>query len=277
MKKLLLLSLLTLLLGGTANAQWTTLASDGSGDGSNASLLDGAKLEYRYDDMTDSVWFRVTVNNYKAYGYGINIVLNVTGAGATGTWWGNQNSSFQYNRLITAWISTPPMGTVGITDPAGAAASNYTKIAGASKISIVGDPSGKTYTLGMKRTDIYNSTSLTANVIAAVGSNMSWNDDLPNTNYGTMTLTPNTTSVTTISNTQQFAICPNPSNGVFTIERKVESEADIAVYNVAGVKVFTSSTGNKQVNLDLSHLNAGMYFVQLTDERSTTTRTITIQ
>ncbi|MEZ5017890.1 MAG: T9SS type A sorting domain-containing protein [Flavipsychrobacter sp.] len=278
MKKLLLLSCITLFSFGAAQAQWTTLSTDASGDGANSSYLDGTKLEYRYDDMTDSVWFRVTVSQYKAYAFGINIILDVTGAGSKGTWWGNQNSSFQYNRLITAWMSNPPMGTVGITDAAGAASSNYTKIAGANKITIVGNTTDKTYTLGMKRTDIYNGASLNAKVIAAVGAHNGWNDDLPNTGSGSINLTPNTTAVHHLSKEKhQFSIHPNPSNGVFSLVQNSNNESQITVYNITGIKVFETTTKQKETNIDLSSLSSGTYVIKLTNNGTTSAQQITIQ
>lgn len=277
MKKLLLLTCIALLSICTASAQWTTLSSDPAGDGASSGPLDGTKLEYRYDDVSDSVWFRITTSNFLSSNYGLNIILDVTGAGTQGTWWGNQNSTFKYNRLITAWVSTGSMGTVGITDAAGAASSNYTKIAGASKIEIILDATGKTYTLGMKRTDIFNSTSLTANVIAAAGSNTGWNDDLPNSGSGTMTLTPNTTSVNTLTNiAREFSIFPNPSNGIFTIVQNSNANSSIAVYNLTGIKVHESTINQKKNSINLSSLSAGTYLIKLTTDAITTTKQITI-
>ena len=265
MKKFLLLMSIFMAITLASFAQWTTLSSDASGDGMNSSYLDGTKLEYMYDNSTDSIYFRVTVSQYKSSNFGINIIMNVTGAGSTASWWGNQNSSFKYNRLITAWLSTPPTGTVGITDPAGAATNNYTKIAGASKITIIGDPSGKTYTLRMKRTDIFNDTSLKADVIAAVGSNMAWNDDLPNTgNGGSINVQP-ATSISKLSAAEAgYTIAPNPTNGIVSITRKTgDNVAKIRVYNTMGQHILSKEMIGQSISLDLTAYPKGMYYVDI--------------
>lgn len=277
MKKLLLLTCLAALVANTTFAQWTAISSDPAGDGMSTTPLDGTKLEYRYDDMTDSVWFRITTSNFLNANYGLNIVLDVTGAGAQGTWWGNQNSSFKYNRLITAWISSGTMGVVGITDPAGAASNNYTKIANGSKINIAIDAATKTYTLGMKRTDIYNGATLNAKVIAATGSNTGWNDDLPNTGSGTITLTPNTTSIESLHSTNAvFSVYPNPSNGAFTLIHS-GTTGTIAVYSLTGIKLFETIANQKETNINLSSLAAGSYIIALSTATTTHTQPITIR
>lgn len=276
MKRLLFSLLSITFLATTANAQWTSLATDPAGDGTASGGLDGTKLEYKYDPDTDSVWFRVTVSQFRTSGYGLNMILDVNGAGTQDTWWGNQNSSFKYNRLITAWITSGTSGTVGVCDPSGAATNNFTSIAGASKVQITTDAANKTYTIGMKRTDIYNGSSLDARVIAATGSNASWGDDVPNTGSGMINLIPTPSSVKGISEPNTFRIYPNPTSGTVTIENNTNEPVQVKIYNVTGTIVHTSTTTNKKVKVELGHLQSGNYFIKLISKGTVSSQIITL-
>lgn len=279
MKKFLLLMSLFTAMTLASFAQWTTLTSDASGDGQNPNYLDGTKLEYKYDDNTDSIYFRVTVDQYKAYAFGINIIMNIAGAGATGTWWGNQNSSFKYNRLITVWMSNPPMGTVGVTDASGAAANNFTKIAGANKVTVIGDNTAKTYTIRIKRTDIYKGSSLKGDVIAAVGAHNGWNDDLPNTgNGGSIDVQP-TTGVKKLSMAEAgYVVAPNPTRGTINISRKTNDNiAQIRVHNTVGQIVLSKEMAGKSISLNLTEYSQGLYYVTILNDKIFTTIPVVLQ
>lgn len=263
MRKLLFSLLAATFCISAASAQWTSLGTDPVGDQSASPGLDGTKLEYRYDGVSDSVWFRVTVNQFMTDNYGINIILDVTGGGTQGNWWGYQNATFKYNRLITAWISSGSGSIVGISDAAGAASSNFTNIAPASKVEITTNASTKTYTIGMKRTDIYNGNTLNARVIAATGSNSGWGDDVPNSGFGTINLTPTPSTVGSIAERQTFRIYPNPSNGIVTIDNNSDETVQIKVYDVTGTVVHSATKSGKQIKIELNHLQAGNYFIKL--------------
>ncbi|MCB0698627.1 MAG: T9SS type A sorting domain-containing protein [Chitinophagales bacterium] len=267
MKKTLLLVIIFMSLTIASFAQWTTLASDGVGDGSSGgpTFLDGTKLEYRYDDMSDSVWFRVTVANVLNANYGINIIMNVTGAGATVNWFGS-NTSFKYNRIITAWITSGTSGTVGITDAAGFGGGNYTKL-GANNVNISIDATNKTYTLGLKRTSIYNDTVLKADIIAGVGSNQYWDDDVPNSGSGSVNLKPAPSSIESLDlNSAGYSIYPNPSNGMVNITRSnAGTRAQIVILNNIGQNVYSAQMGTNDTNLsiNMSSYSKGLYFIKI--------------
>ena len=65
-------------------------------------------------------------------------------------------------------------------------------------------------------------------------------------------------------------IYPNPTNGIFTINTGQTNIASIKVYDIAGKVVFTTTASNKQneMQIDLSDLNNGVYFVQVISEDS---------
>ncbi len=282
MKKLLLLLTIFSATSMASFAQWTTLASDGTGDGSHGGpgFLDGTKLEYRYDDKSDSVWFRVTVTNMLNANYGINIIMNVNGAGSTANWFGS-NTSFKYNRIITAWITSGTSGTVGITDAAGFGAGNYTKL-GKDNISISMDATAKTYTLGLKRTDIYNDTVLNATVIAGVGSNQFWDDDVPNSGSGSVNLKPApSTGLHSVNlNDDSFIIYPNPTSGTININRvTAENTASVYVYNSIGQQVYSNEIkkGNQKHAIDLSSQSAGLYFISVKNGGNNLTQSVMLK
>lgn len=257
-------------------AQWKTLASDGTGDGSTGGpqYLDGTQLEYQYDEVSDSIWFRVTVNNVLNANYGINIIMNVKGAGATDNWFGT-NSAFAYNRIITAWITSGTNGTVGVTDAAGFKAMNYKKL-GSNNIDIAIDATAKTYTLGMKRTDIYNDTVLDATVIAGVGSNQFWDDDVPNTGSGSINAKP--LSIQSISAIEAgYKIYPNPVREVLNIRRNESNDdAHMSLYNNVGQRVFESGI-NKGVSgrsIDMGSYPKGIYFLRINTTKQSIVETI---
>lgn len=90
-------------------------------------------------------------------------------------------------------------------------------------------------------------------------------------------------SINDISNSLNFAIYPNPSNGKFKIQLDLEDMRNISieVKNVLGKTVYYESINNASIinkSIDLSHLKKGIYFITTTDNlNSTLTKKITIQ
>lgn len=174
---------------------YTNIVTDDCGDGADEALLDGTRLEFRYDAASDSIFFLATVNALTvSQAIGVNVMLNIPNGGSTFNFWGNDNTA-AYHKLITAWVtgSAPSSysGTIGVADAAGVNAQDYTNLS-ANNISIVVNTTDKTIELGMKRTDVITNTefsgsSITVGVAGAVGSNQSWNDDLHSAS-GAMTI-----------------------------------------------------------------------------------------
>jgi pimeloyl-ACP methyl ester carboxylesterase len=178
--KTLLVVILLAITSSVANAQlYTVLAFDVKGDGSDPSLADAAQLAYRYDQQRDLLWFRVSlygVPNEKAFG--VNIVIDAGGDDANKmNWWGG-NKTFKFDKLVTAWVTRGDQGyqgTIGVGDMAGVNAKQLNNLHQNNlQIQVEGD----SIVIGVKRTDITDKMKM--NVIAAVGSNTQWNDDLPN-------------------------------------------------------------------------------------------------
>src|SRR5713101_4583781 len=179
MSKILLIPAFVIIAPVGVTAQvWTVLAVDPKGDGRDPALPDAAQLSYRYDKPQDLLWFRVSL-----YGkpieesFGVNIVVD-TGAddAAKMNWWG-ANKEFKFDKLVTAWVTRGDggyQGTIGVGDATGAKAQNFNNLLQNNlQIRVEGD----SIVIGVKRTDLTEKM----NLIAAVGSNERWNDDIPNT------------------------------------------------------------------------------------------------
>jgi len=184
------LGLLFMVLFGANDARsqtWTVLAFDAKGDGKDSSLADAAQLSYRYEKDGDYLWFRATVyGTVNEQAFGVNIVLD-TGADDTTkvNWWGG-NKAFRFDRLITAWVTRVNgayQGTIGVGDAAGVNAKQFNNLI---QNNLLIQVAGDSILIRVKRSDLTDKTKF--NLIAAVGSNESWNDDIPNTGFATIDL-----------------------------------------------------------------------------------------
>jgi len=191
-KTSLLLTLGTFLYAFSSSAQWTTIVSDASGDGAYPNLIDGTQLEYNYDDITDSLWFRITtaeINSSQALDLGVNILSFYGYGDPTFSFWSPDNY-YSYNSLLTCWVTgSPPnnyTGTMGVSTANGVNTANFTEIS--NQLSIEVDVVNSTIVIGTKRADLIPDYVLgtSIEIVAAVGSSQSWNDDLwdPNFNSG---------------------------------------------------------------------------------------------
>jgi hypothetical protein len=166
---------------------WTVLAFDAKGDGRDSSLPDAAQLSYRYDKQQDMLWFRVSLyGKPDEGGFGVNIVVDTGGDDAAKmNWWG-ANKDFKFDKLVTAWVTRSESGyegTIGVGDAAGVKAKNFNNLLQNNlQIRIEGD----SMVIGLKRTDLTDKMKM--NLIAAVGSNREWNDDIPHTRSATLDL-----------------------------------------------------------------------------------------
>src|SRR3954453_9436502 len=98
---------------------WTSLASDGRGDGLRPRLPDGKELFYAIDSKTDRVWFKVTL--YEAVPerwLGITVAVDSDDKPDNGmTWWGT--NKIKFDRVATAFLSRTEddwQGYVGVAD-----------------------------------------------------------------------------------------------------------------------------------------------------------------
>ena len=185
---IVLLLAFIVIASAVATAQvYTVLAFDGKGDGRDPSLADAAQLAYRYDKQQDFLWFRIALYGSKnEQAFGANIVIDTGSDDATKmNWWGG-NKNFKFDRLVTAWVTRGDKGyegTIGVGDVAGV---NLKQLNNLRQNNLQIRVEGDSIVIGVKRTDITD--KLKMNLIAAVGSNQQWNDDIPNSGYATLDL-----------------------------------------------------------------------------------------
>ena len=186
--KILLLLILSIIATANATAQvWTVLAADTKGDARDPSLADAAQVSYRYDKQQDLLWFRVSLySKPNEQAFGVNLVFDTGGDDAAKmNWWG-ANKAFKFDKLVTAWVTRTDkgyQGTIGVGDAAGVKAKQFNNLLQNNlQLRIEGD----SIIICVKRADITD--KLKMNLIAAVGSNQEWNDDVPNTGFSTIDL-----------------------------------------------------------------------------------------
>ena len=187
----LLLSLIVISPTITTAQVWTVLTFDGKGDGRDPSLADAAQLAYRYDKPEDVLWFRIALYGQpNKDAFGVNLVIDAGGDDASKmNWWG-ANKNFKFDRLVTANVTRGDKGyegTIGVGDAAGVNAKQMNNLRQNNlQIRVESD----SILIGVKRTDITD--KLKMNLIAAVGSNERWNDDIPNAGSATIDLSKST-------------------------------------------------------------------------------------
>ena len=191
---LLLLAFIAITSAIAAAQVYTVVAFDGKGDGRDPALADAAQLAYRYDKKQDFLWFRIALYGLpNAQRFDVNIVIDSGGdEAAKMNWWGS-NKTFRFDRLLTANVTRGDQGyegTIGVADAAGVTAKQFTNLRQNNlQIRVEGD----SILIGVKRTDFTD--KMTMKLIAAVGSNQQWNDDIPNAGFATVDLTKTTPGV----------------------------------------------------------------------------------
>ncbi len=90
-------------------------------------------------------------------------------------------------------------------------------------------------------------------------------------------------AVETVANVAEFAIFPNPTNGDvnLSLETKEAKDLTINLYNAFGQRVNVQHLGTVQGNLNFSlstaDLASGMYMVELTDGKNSTTQKLIVR
>ena len=75
-----------------------------------------------------------------------------------------------------------------------------------------------------------------------------------------------------------FGIYPNPSNGVFAIElTEVLANTKVEITNAAGQIVYQSALNQTKTNISLENVEAGMYFVTISNELTSAKKAIVVQ
>ena len=164
---------------------WWVLAPDAKEDARDPSLADAAQLSYRYDKEQDMLWFRIALyGKPNDQAFGVNLVFDTGGDEVSKmNWWGG-NKDFKFDKLATAWVQRRGdnyEGTIGIGDVTGVKARKLNNL---SQNNLQIQLQDDAIVIGFKRKDLTEQTKL--KVVAAVGSNERWNDDVPSTGASTV-------------------------------------------------------------------------------------------
>lgn len=169
---------------------WKQLTADPANDGRNPSWAEAKALSYYYDAPTDTLWFKFDLERLpNPNAFGINLVVDTDQNQQTGAnWWGN-NKTFKYDRLVTVWvIKTGPAryrGSVGIGDTRGIQLGRYTNLSH-HNLAFSADPEKKIFLLGFKSAELDPDGRF--DLLGEVGSNVGWNDDVPDSGFVTLGL-----------------------------------------------------------------------------------------
>lgn len=83
------------------------------------------------------------------------------------------------------------------------------------------------------------------------------------------------TSIQEFDAKNQLSIQPNPNNGIFTLHSNF-TKSVILIFDVTGKKVFEKSTSDNTTQVNLSNLESGVYYIQLTEGNKTLTKKMLI-
>jgi pimeloyl-ACP methyl ester carboxylesterase len=178
-------------LAGAAPASestvWTVIGFDLRGDAHDPSLADAALLSYQYDKARDFLWFRIGLyTSPTAEAFRVNIAVDTGSKDRDKVYWWGANTEFTFDRLVTVW-ATGGRGayhsTSGISDADGARRKQFTNLK-ENSVELRFDKDA--ILIGVKRVDLTD--AMTMNVIASIGSNERWNDDVPNTRSASIDL-----------------------------------------------------------------------------------------
>jgi hypothetical protein len=160
---------------------WRDLAEDASGDGKQKALPDATALASCADPAHDRLWFRIVLAAaLPKRWFGVNLALDVDGDPGNGmAWWGT-NTAFHFDRLVTVYgFAARPgyQGMIGIADAAEVQAGNMFGSRG-ERVLVVLDPAKPAILVGIPRSALGEAKG-PVRVVAAVGSAMQHNDDVP--------------------------------------------------------------------------------------------------
>jgi hypothetical protein len=171
-----------------AAAKWKPLGTDPAGDGKVASLPDVVALASWSDG--DVVWFRVSLASPPGAAFGVNLAFDVDGDPTNGQPWWGANTAFRFDRLVTVWVFDTTEetleGTIGIASADDAIRGRAIDPSfGAPRVAV--DPAAREVSIGVPRAVIAGAGG-SVRMLAAVGSPMRHNDDMPDA--GAVTLEP---------------------------------------------------------------------------------------
>jgi hypothetical protein len=168
------------LVAPPARAAWRELARDPSGDGRKPLLPDAVSVSVA--DTGERLWFRVRLHGALPEPWlGLNLALDVDGDPGNGTAWWGTNTAFRFDRLVSVWLFKTGLtyeGVAGIADAPAVAAGDL--MAGGRDVEVAVDREVPAFLVGVPRS-VLGSGAGPLRFVAAVGSALVHNDDVPDT------------------------------------------------------------------------------------------------
>jgi hypothetical protein len=160
---------------------FVTIGRDGRGDTVSARLPDARELQLAVDAAGGRVWFRfVLYDPPPGSWFGMNVALDIDGDPANGLAWWGLNKRFHFDVLVTAYLSQGAgywQGLVGVADAAQVGQGRFAGRSGDVNVAV--DPARRTLAIGVPRSALGLASGGRARLIGTVGSNMTFNDDVP--------------------------------------------------------------------------------------------------
>lgn len=169
---------------------WKLLTADPANDGRNPNWAEAKALSFYYDVATDTLWFKFDLERLpNPNAFGLNLIVDTDQNQQNGASWWGKNKTFKYDRLVTVWvIKTGPnryRGSIGIGDIHGIQLNRYTNLFH-HNLAFRADAEKKIFLLGFKSAELDNDGRF--DLIGEVGSNVGWNDDVPDSSFVTLGL-----------------------------------------------------------------------------------------
>jgi len=169
------------LAAAPATTAWRELARDPAGDGKRPSLPDAVSVSMMEDRGSERVWFRIALHDAPPLPWlGLNLAFDVDGDAGNGTPWWGANTAFHFDRLVTVWLFKTGLdyqGVAGTADAAAVATGEF--MADGLDLQVAIDRDSRAFLVGVPRSALGSGGP--ARLLAAVGSAMANNDDVPDT------------------------------------------------------------------------------------------------
>ena len=181
------LAVLSVAVGASARPGhvWTVIAVDPLGDGREPAGFDAAQLSYQYDKSADRLWLRLALFELpKVDEFKVELAIDAGTNDARTPWWGT-NTAFTFDRLVSARVNRragTQHASVEIRGKTGSTMSRQAQHDDA-EVRVTDD----VVLIGFKRAALLGAT-MNVKLIAAVGSDVTWNDEIPNNRSATIDL-----------------------------------------------------------------------------------------
>ena len=165
---------------------WTAVAVDPKGDGRTPEGIDTAQLSYQFDNRHDRLWFRLSLFKRLTYGpFTVDLAIDTGLDDAHRTAWWGTNTTFTFDRLLTARVTYSNGTYHAVASIRQALGSTSSPAVTQEEVDVrVTDDS---ILLGVKRAALLDS-SMKMKLVAAIGLDEAWNDDIPNARFAAIDL-----------------------------------------------------------------------------------------